>query len=367
MITTNFTTCNATVVVNNNTFVISLEDANKAEFTALVTACNTADNEENRTALISWLTAAQDADKTEVINDTFLYDKKTDRCYFSDDVKKLFEIPTILVDFVSDLNEDGISATPIINFFKRLRKNPHYSLDFANKALESLMNTYLDGDRHVELIKKGYCDEVAYCDASRTVFTLTSDGNIVAYKSAIFKNHKFDTTTGGMIDRYPTSYDEETGAKIVDYPSVAEAYKFNLVSDKINLLKQIDYNTHYVVGQVINQSKGQPGFEKEETSLRFYGQNYIQKFKKEGNNTYAKVLITPETITSFGAKRIDTVASPIFLITEFEQAPSSAEFNLNELNAVSDDYCKKFYFELKESIDEQHKTLISKIETVTSL
>lgn len=367
MITTNFTTCNATVVVANQTFVISLDDANKAEFTALVSACNASDNEENRNSLIAWLTIAQDSDKTEVINDTFLFDKKTDRCYFTDDTKKLFEIPTILVDFISDLNENGISATPIINFFKRLRKNPHYSLDFANKALESLMNTYLDGDRHVELVKKGYCDEVAYCDASKAVFTLTSDGNVVAYKSAMFKNHKYDTTTGEKIDRYPFSYDEETGKKIVAYPSVAEAYKFSLTSEKINLLKQIDYNNHYVVGQVINQSKGQPGFEKEETSLRFYGQNYIQKFEKQENNTYAKVLITPETITSFGAKRIDNVASPIFLITEFEQAPSSAEIVLTELNAVSDAYCQKFYSDLKESVDNQHKAIVDRIEVVKSL
>ena len=365
MITVNVTNCNATVLVGENTFIIPKSEVIKSDFTALIHACELSENEENVAALTAWLVNAQDLEVVDIIDDLFLHNTKTNKYYFADDTKQLLEIPSLLVDVINDLKKNGIPYTPIVEFFKRLRKNPKYSLPFADLAIESLMNTYLDNDRYVDLINKGWNDEVAYCSSSRTVFTLTKDGNIIGYKKAAFKNHKYNTETGEMIDRYPFSYDEETGVKQTQYPTIAERFKYNIYSKETSKLKQIDENTHYVVGQVVNQSKGQPGFEKEETSLRFYGHGL--EIDKYVNATRVKVLIAPETITSFSAKNFDNVASPIFQIIEFANASSETVVNPSDLNVVVSDYCEKYYANQEVEINDQYSKVIERINVVKSI
>ena len=235
--------------------------------------------------------------------------------------------------------------------------------------MEAILNDYNDQELNYKLLNSGYAVEVAYDNSSKHVFTLTEDGKIVAYKSALFKNHKFDTTTGERIPRFPVSYDEELGYKIVDYPATAEGYKIFFTGKKYNELQQVGKETFFNVGQVVNQSCGQPGFEKEHTSVRFYGFEQVKNAKIERGYDevmWVKVLIDPVTITSFGA-RMDNISSPIFMITEFSKAPSENTIDVTILDEASKAYVDKFINESKESIEAYYNSVKAKISDWESL
>ena len=371
MITTNFSTSTATILVNNATFVLSLTQFNSEEVQAAIKAYKE-DQEGNLELLTEVLTKAQDVIEEEVIMDLFVHDLKRDTYYFTDDVNHRFEIPELLVEYIDSIytkSKNMNCVNPIINFFKKLRKNPFYSLDFAYQALEALLNDYNDAELNYKLINLGYATEVAYNESSKAVFTLTEDGKVIAYKSAAFKNHKFDTTTGERIPRFPVSYDEELGTKIVDYPTTAEGYKIRFTGKKYNELQQVGKETFITVGQLVNQSQGQPGFEKEHTSVRFYGIEQVKNAAPDhgyDNAMWVKVLIDPATITSFG-KRMDNISSPIFLITEFSQAPSENAIEISKLDEATNAYIDKFISESKESIEVYYNSVKSKISDWESL
>lgn len=371
MITTNFSTSTATILVNNTTFVLSLNQYKTDEVQAAIKAFKE-DQDSNLELLLAVLTKTQDAIEEEVIMDTFVHDLKRDKYFFKEDTNRRFELPSLLVDYLEEIIEKAGNtdiAKPIINMFKKLVKNPFYSISFAYSAMEAILNDYNDQELNYKLLNSGYAVEVAYDNSSKHVFTLTEDGKIVAYKSALFKNHKFDTTTGERIPRFPVSYDEELGYKIVDYPATAEGYKIFFTGKKYNELQQVGKETFFNVGQVVNQSCGQPGFEKEHTSVRFYGFEQVKNAKIERGYDevmWVKVLIDPVTITSFGA-RMDNISSPIFMITEFSKAPSENTIDVTKLDEASKAYVDKFINESKESIEAYYNSVKAKISDWESL
>lgn len=351
------------------TTTISLTDKtvnvpNNADLKALIDAYNLDQSDEKMAKVVAKLDEIQDVNRIEYwVDDKIKFYVNKDLYFFVDDTSDQYPLTEETVINLAVIAENGGNVDPIINFLKLLRRNPKYTPEFAEDAISVLFSTFNDNKIYNTLVDKGFYNEVAYIQAKTNLFTLTDTGLIVAYKRADFKRHKFNTTTGEMIPRFPFVYDEETGDQIFTYPETAEDFKIYLDSKTINNMATRNENNKYItVGSVIDQRKGQPGFEKDEVSLIFKG----TKVTKNDDDIYVQVLIHPAYINKVSDK-FNSISTPVYYVTKFSFKKSLAEIKPAKFISYANADWKKTVADNKKKAEENNKKALAIISSQENL
>lgn len=314
-----------TVSINVNNKALSFDvDIYNAELKALVDAYNGNQSDENLAAILAQIDLSTDVNRTTLLlNGLVKFYVNKNEYYFQDDDVNRYPLTEDIVLTLEVIDEKHGDIKPIVNFLKLLRRNKNYSPAFAEAALDVIYSSFTSDEIYSKLVNKGYYSEIAYSQSKVNKFTLTNEGLVVAYKKADFKKHKFDKLTGECIDRFPFVFDEETGDKIVTYPTNIDEYKIFLTSKKIdNLQTRKEENKYVKVGSIVDQRKGQVGFEEDEQTLIYKGATIANE------PTFVKVLIHPQFITKF-RKEYDSIYTPVFYITNFYK--DGKEIKANEV------------------------------------
>lgn len=350
-ITTNINTVAATVVVNNQTVLVPTTDYN-TDLKPLIVAYNATPTDELMAQIMTKIDEINSVNRVDyLLQGEVKYYVNKHKFFFADDDNDVFEISEEVVVTLETLLEDEIDIKPLLNFFKLLRRSANYSVDFSALAMSVIESTFVDGKILTNKLDLGYHSEVAYSAADVNKFTLTDSGLIVAYKKAGFKDHKFDTKTGERICRFPNHYDEETREHIIEYPLTAEDYKIFLASKTIGRLDtRKEENAYVKVGQIVDQRKGKPGFEDDNQSLLFKGNNVKE------SDIYVKVFIHPQFINKFNPK-FDSISSDVFMIDEFSFKPSSVKPKCDDFITFCDKEWKATLKTKKEVADTEIKAI----------
>ena len=359
MITTNENDFGMTISIDGQ---VSTIPAN-ADVNALVQEYQNSPSDENMAKIISKIDELQSVNRIELIaNDNVKYYPNKDKYYFNDDNLDEFELTETTVLELEMILEKGGNISPIVNFLKLLRRNKNYTPEFAEECLSVITSTITSKKIYSKLVDKGFYREVAYMQSNVNLFTLTEEGYVVAYKKADFKRHKFDTKTGERIDRFPFSFDEEIGVKLFTYPETAEDYKIFLHSKTIDSLETRSEENKYIkVGDVIDQRKGKPGFEKDEISLIFKGTKVADE-----NEIYVQVLIHPMYINKVSDK-FDSISTAVYYVTNFSFRKSITDVKANVLTKYANADWKLTIEELKKQADKDLKAKADKINFKATL
>jgi len=124
-------------------------------------------------------------------------------------------VPQPLVDRILTSVEKGIDFLPIVKFWTRFLRNPHYSDAKARRLANYVNKTTIDWGLKAELeTKKGVTSEVAIQRATVFQTPITMEGLLCTYKVSKELLKKFDKETGKEADRYGAGFDEDTGEKL---------------------------------------------------------------------------------------------------------------------------------------------------------
>lgn len=346
--------------IDFSTTTISLKDKvvnvpNNADLKVLIDEYNLDQSDEKMAKVLAKIDEIQDVNKIEYwLDDKIKFYVNKDLYFFSDDASDQYPLTEDTVINLSVIAENGGNVDPIINFLKLLRRNKRYTPEFAEDAISVLFSTFNDNKIYNTLVDKGFYNEVAYMQAKTNLFTLTDTGLIVAYKKADFKRHKYNTVTGEKIDRFPFVFDEETGIKNFTYPDTAEDYKIYLCSKTIdNMSTRKEENKFITVGSIVDQRDGQPGFEKEGTSLIFKGTKVSDE-----NEIYVQVLIHPAYINKV-SDRFNSISTPVYYVTKFSFKKSLAEIKPANFIAYANKDWKKTVANNKKNAEEANQKALA--------
>ena len=342
MITTLPNKSNTLLQINEESFSVNNNDLKP--ITPLLDSYNANPSEDVLNEILNEIKKAQDVNRYEhVLGDLIKHYVNKNLFYFTDDAVNQFPIPEDVVALLELVSENGGNINPLVNNIKLLRRNRAYSPEFLIEYVNVILKAFSDTKIFNSFRDQGYYSEVAYIQSKKPVFTLTEDGLIVAYKTVSFKDYKFDTTTGDIIPRYPTTYDEETGEPIVEYPACAEEYKIFFDSGKTDRMKTLNESNKYIsIGSVVDRRAGQPGFE-EDSILAFKGTKIADK------ELHVKVLIHPQFITRVDDK-YDKIMTAVVLPVEFSKAPSTTDVKTATLFEYANKDWKAKMKKAKESV-----------------
>lgn len=345
MITTTFSKDQTLLRIEDKS--VNVNNSDLKVLNPLIEAYNANPSEAGLNAILAEIDNIQDINRYEYkLGELIKFYVNKNLFYFSDDTANRFPISEDVVALLELVAESGGNIAPLVANIKLLRRNVYYDEDFLNDYIAVLLKSFTDEKIYNSFVDKGFYSEFAYIQSKKPVFTLTSEGLIVAYKKASFKDYKFDTQTGEIIPRYPTTYDEETGDPIVEYPAYAEGYKIYFDSGKTTSMKTLtEANKYLSIGKVVDQRTGKPGFEDEESVLAFKGTKITDE------ELYVKVLIHPQFI-----KRVDDrynkIMSSVFLPIEFSKAPSTAEVKTKTILKYADSDWKESLEKAKKAVKE---------------
>ena len=343
MITTLPNKSNTLLQINEESFSVNNNDLKS--ITPLLDSYNENPSEDVLNEILNEIKKAQDVNHYEhVLGDLIKHYVNKNLFYFTDDATNRFPISEDVIALLELVAESGGNINPLVANIKLLRRNANYDEDFLNEYVSVLLKSFTDAKIYNSFVDKGFYSEFAYIQSKKPVFTLTNEGLIVAYKKASFKDYKFDTVTGDIIPRYPTTYDEETGDPITEYPQYAEGYKIFMDSGKTTSMKTLNESNKYIsIGKVTDQRKGKPGFEDEESILSFKGTKIADE------ELYVKVLIHPQFITRVDDK-YSKIMTGVFLPIEFSKAPSTAEIKTDILFKYANKDWKEALEKAKKSV-----------------
>lgn len=163
--------------------------------------------------------------KMKGIGEYLVHNEKNDKYYLkSGDVISSVPIPKVLIERIIEAKEKEIDYMPMIKAWMWFLKNKNFSLDKAKRFAKYITTTYVDRELVNSLVEEGYTYEKAVEMATFNDVAITKNGLIHTYKYVTVKFNKFNTEDGTQIDRYASSYDEETGKQTIMLPDNAEDY-----------------------------------------------------------------------------------------------------------------------------------------------
>lgn len=133
-------------------------------------------------------------------------------------------LPTALVEMLVEALEKEMSIEPYVKCWAWFLKNPHYSDSKAQYFAKYITTKFVDKAKYKEAVEDGFDHEQALAKATFNDVSITKNGLLSTYKYAQIVKWKYDAATGDRIDRFESSYDEETGVRTVKLPENAEDY-----------------------------------------------------------------------------------------------------------------------------------------------
>jgi len=129
-------------------------------------------------------------------------------------------MPKALVDRIYESMDMGIDFEPLVKLWTRWLRNPILRKkinngdgeDFSERMFNFINMKYVHPKLKAELIAKhGLSEEVATERATMYQIKITKEGLLNGYKVSTEILHKFDTETGGVVDRYKRTFNANTG------------------------------------------------------------------------------------------------------------------------------------------------------------
>lgn len=142
-------------------------------------------------------------------------------------------MPKALTDKIKYALDNGVSIDPIINFWKRLLRNPNVTSKNGSARVTRLVNyitkTTQDQSLYEAAIEKGYSHTKAQEFAEVQNVPLSEEGVLLVNKVVDVVNHKFEIDEEGNVKKVDTresTFDEETGKVTYIDPEIAEDFVF---------------------------------------------------------------------------------------------------------------------------------------------
>lgn len=208
----------------NESFSVSYDkDLYQAMLKVADTANNAATVEDYNLALKEFSTLIVE-DYTKLIQDKceFIYVNPVTKEFFLKHGTQITNIPMpkALVDRIYESMDMGIDFEPLVKLWTRWLRNPILrkkinngdGKDFSERMFNFINMKYVHPKLKAELIAKhGLSDEVATERATMYQIKITKEGLLNGYKVSREILHKFDTETGGVVDRYKRTFNANTG------------------------------------------------------------------------------------------------------------------------------------------------------------
>lgn len=139
-----------------------------------------------------------------------------------DDKVSVHPIPKSFVDRILKSLDKGIDVQPLIKFWTRVLRNPHFTHKKAKLICNYIAKTYVDHEQVSELVNEhGVSQDVAVERATGLQTPITQEGLLCTYKVSreVFKKYALDEDGNKvLVDRYTQTktIDEDTGEVTVD-------------------------------------------------------------------------------------------------------------------------------------------------------
>jgi hypothetical protein len=208
----------------NESFSVSYDkDLYQAMLLVADSANNAATVEDYNLALREFFTLTLQ-DYTKLIQDKceFIYINPVTKEFFLKHGTSITDVPMpkALVDRIYESMDMGIDFEPLVKLWTRWLRNPILRKkidngngeDFSERMFNFINMKYVHPKLKAELIAKhGLSDEVAIERATMYQIKITKEGLLNGYKVSTEILHKFDTETGGVVDRYKRTFNANTG------------------------------------------------------------------------------------------------------------------------------------------------------------